>query len=327
VNDSQRAILEAVASGQLSPEEAATRLDQGDIVDDEAADRDDWPEPASNAGEAGRAFPGEGPPRLLRVQAAGRHLRVVGDDGVDQLDVEGLHEARREGDVLLVTAHRLSGEGSFSFIGPPFGRDALRAWRDELRSFTRQARRASREAHREGRWASETPWDPSGGGGPDWREWQRWVEPLVIRVHPDLAVEVDVSAAACTLTGLRGPTKLDVSAGTATLDAIRGPLDLRSQAASVRVRARMTEGRSRVHCDAGSVVVELEAGSDVTVRTQTELGRVRLRRGGRAAGGGAGMHVNDELVVGQGTAVLDVDAVMGSVEINAEEGDWGRERW
>jgi hypothetical protein len=68
------------------------------------------------------------------------------------------------------------------------------------------------------------------------------------------------------------------------------------------------------------VVVELEEGSDVTVRTQTELGRVRLRRGRRPVGGGAGVHVNDELVVGEGHAVLDVDAVMGSVEIRAEDG-------
>jgi hypothetical protein len=151
-------------------------------------------------------------------------------------------------------------------------------------------------------------------------EWQRWVEPLVIRVNPDMAVELDVTAAACTLTGLQGRTKVDISAGTATLERLRGSLDLRAQAASVRVRARLTEGQSRVRCDAGSVVVELEEGSDVTVRTQTELGRVRLRRAGRPVGGGAGVHVNDELVVGEGHAVLDVDAVMGSVEIRTDEG-------
>lgn len=301
MNDAQRAILEAVAAGRLSPEDGALAL-----TEEEGHD--------------------EGPARLLRVQAAGRHLRVVGDETVGEVDVEGLHEARREGDALVVTAHRQAGEGSFSFVGPPFGRDALRAWREELRNLTRQARRAERDARR-GFPSWETTWGPGSGGAPDWTEWHRWAEPLVIRANPDLAVEVDVTASACTLTGLRGHTKVDISAGTATLEQMRGSLDLRAQAASVRVRARLTEGRSRVRCEAGSVVVELEQGSDVTVRTQTELGRVRLRRGERATGGGAGVRVNDELVVGEGHAALDIDAVMGSVEVRAEEGDTEPVAW
>jgi hypothetical protein len=326
VNDVQRAILEAVAAGRLSPEDAAVALAGEEVPDDPGTRRHDQANPSAPA-EGPLPALDEAPARLLRVQAAGRHLRVVGDDTVDEVDVEGLHEVRREGAALVVTAHRLSGEGSFSFVGPPFGREGLRAWRDELRNLARQARRAERDAHRHGVPPWETSWGPGHGGGPDWMEWQRWVEPLVIRVNPELAVEIDVTAAACTLTGLRGQTKLDISAGTATLERLRGSLDLRAQAASVRVSARLTEGQSRVRCDAGSVVVELEEGSDVTVRTQTELGRVRLRRAGRPVGGGAGVHVNDELVVGEGHAALDVDAVMGSVEIRADERDRGEVPW
>lgn len=318
MNPAQRAILEAVADGRLSPEDAAVALAEEQMPEEPGASHHD---PGNVFSQTEGPWPDldEGPARLLRVQAAGRHLRVVGDETVGEVDVEGLHEARREGDALVVTAHRQGGEGSFAFVGPPFGRDALRAWRDELRNLTRQARRAERDARR-GWPAWETSWNQGNAGRPDWTEWHRWAEPLLIRANPELAVEVDVTAAACTLSGLRARTKVDISAGTATLEQIRGSLDLRAQAASVRVRARLTEGQSRVRCEAGSVVVELEPGSDVTVRTQTELGRVRLRRGERATGGGAGVRVNDELVVGEGHAALDIDAVMGSVEVRAEEG-------
>ena len=327
MNDAQRAILEAVAAGRLSPEDGALALtDEGPVGPEGFGHpRHDQGNPFGPP-EGPASGIDEGPARLLRIQAAGRHLRVVGDERVGEADVEGLHEARRDGEALVVTAHRQAGEGSFSFVGPPLGRDALRAWRNELRNLTRQARRAERDA-RHGFPSWETQWGPGTRTWPDWTEWHRWAEPLVIRANPELAVEVDVTAAACTLTGLRGRTTLGISAGTATLEQIRGVLDLRAQAASVRVRARLTEGQSRVRCEAGSVVVELEPGSDVTVRTQTELGRVRLRRGERATGGGAGVRVNDELVVGDGHAALDIDAVMGSVEVRTEEGETEPASW
>lgn len=328
MRDEQRAILAAVAAGRLSPEEAAERLEAADaVVDPERPARGGPGGAGTGAREEGDpgASSDHERPRLLRVQAAGRHLRVIGDDAVDVVDVDGLHEARREGDALVVTAQRPSGEGGFSFVGPPFDREWRRAWRDELRSRTREARRATREAHRSGRWSGDRSWEWQRDVGPWGRpaspSWPLWVGPLVVRVNPDLAVEVDLTAGSCTVSGLRGPTRVDISAGTATLKAMEGPLDLRAQAASVRVGARLTEGHSQLRCDAGSVVVALDARSDVTVRARTELGRVRLRRGGRPAGGGAGVQVNDELVVGQGTATLQVEAVMGSIDIRVEDGD------
>jgi hypothetical protein len=156
-------------------------------------------------------------------------------------------------------------------------------------------------------------------------EWHRLFAPLVVQVNPSLAVEVELSAGSCILVGLRSSTRVDVCAGTANLRAMEGQIDVRAQAASVRVEARLAEGSSRVRCEAGSVVVALDPGSDVRVRTQTELGQVRLRSARLA--GGARARSGDELVVGQGTATLDVDAVMGSVDVEVGEGKAESLRW
>ncbi len=323
MTDEERAILEAVAEGRMTPEEAAARL----------AGARGGTAGAAEAGEAGaRPAPGapgggeEAPLRVLRVRAAARPVRVVADATVAEVSVEGHHEARREGDVLTVSAHRCGdeGPGGFSFVGPQLGRLARRAWREQERMW-RDQQRAWRHGERPGPpphpgpppWERGGPWDwHHQHDWPDWREWQRLVEPLVVRANPELEVELDMSAGAATVSGLRRRVGVEVSAGSVTLEDVTGPLDLRAQAAAVRVRGRLSEGSSRVRCDAGTVSVVLEPGSDVRVKASCELGRVRLSSdAGDWRGKGVGTR---EMVVGSGRATLEVEATMGAVDVRAE---------
>ncbi|HZD65498.1 MAG TPA: hypothetical protein VE152_05330 [Acidimicrobiales bacterium] len=291
-----RWILEAVASGRLSPEEAAALLGTA----------------GNGGGEAGAPPPPAGSrARLLRVQAAARAVRIVGDAAVAEVAVEGVHEVRREGDALVVSACRGDDEvpGGFAFVGPQLGRLARRAWRaHQSPGSTAQQGRGGQGARD---WEDWTAWFAQGPGRSDWGEWQRLIEPLVVRVNPDLEVHAEATAAALTVADVRGRLVVDVSAGSATLDGVTGPLEVRAQAAAVRARARLAAGTSWIRCDAGNVSVRLQPGSDARVRATCELGRLRV--------GGVGDDWGDqgsrELVVGTGRATLDVEATMGAVDI------------
>jgi hypothetical protein len=320
MTDVERAILQAVADGRLTPEEAAAKLAEARGEGGAAAEPGGAEVPPPGHPSPGPGGAGEAPLRVLRVRAAARPVRVVADATVAEVSVEGHHELHREGEVLTVSAHRCGdeGPGGFSFVGPQLGRLARRAWREQERMW-REQQRAWRHGERPGPppWEQHGPWDwHHQHDWPDWREWQRLVEPLVVRANPDLEIELDMSAGAATVSGLRRRVVVEVSAGSLTLEDVTGPLDLRAQAAAVRVRGRLSEGASRVRCDAGTVSIVLEPGSDVRVKASCELGRVRLsNEAGDWRGTGVGTR---EMVVGSGRATLDVEATMGAVDVRAE---------
>jgi hypothetical protein len=310
-----REVLEAVAAGRMSAEEAAGRL----------------------AGGGGGVEL-----RRVRVRAATRAVRVVGDSGVSEVAVSGLHEVRREGDTLVVAAHPAEGGGGFAFVPPDLGR-LVAEGKAKVRH---AAREAAREASRVAYAAGRPSWAPPPGPGrsrKDWREWMGgsdwmgrgdwagkgewagkgdwtgrpgwsgWSEPLVIRVNPQLAVDVDLSAGSLEVSGVRGPVSVDVSFASATLEGLSGPIDVRAQAATVRFRGALTQGASRVRADAAAIFVFLAPESDVVVHSTCELGRLRVVRGEHAVAPG------EELVLGRGRASLDIEASMGSVLVRADE--------
>lgn len=295
----RREILEAVAAGRLSAEEAATLLE---------------------AGEAASVL------RRVRVRAATRTVRVVGDEGVSEVAVDGLHEVRREGDTIFVAAHPGEGGGGFAFVAPDLGKLVAQGRVRARQAAQGAAREAARMAYAAGRpsWAPPAggrPWEwgqhrPEWRQGTDWQDWhdcQRWVEPLVVRVNPRLAVDADVSAGSLEVGGVRGPLSVDLAFASATLEGVGGPLDVRAQAATVRIRGAIKQGSSRVRGDAASLSVSLSPGSDVVVHARCDLGRLRVLRDGTPLAPG------EDLVVGGGRASLDIEASMGSVEVRVEE--------
>ncbi|MGH9130581.1 MAG: hypothetical protein ACRDWV_02670, partial [Acidimicrobiales bacterium] len=122
-----REVLEEVAAGRMSPEEATARL----------------------AGGGGAAL------RRVRVKAATRTVRVIGDPGVSEVAVSGLHQVRREGDTLVVLAHPGEGGGGFSFVPPDVGRLVAEGKARARQAATQAAREAARVAYAAGRpgWA------------------------------------------------------------------------------------------------------------------------------------------------------------------------------
>jgi hypothetical protein len=283
----EREILEAVASGRMSPAEAAERLDENRVAEP-VEGRDAPPgepggaaEPAegrdaapSDGGQANRSA-GTGTGLSVRVSASARSVRVVGDPTVTEATVEGSHRVRREGNALVI-------DGNIEL--------------DEPGAFTFEGRRP--------------PWHRQ------WANWRRFTEPLVVRVHPGSPVDAEVSAGSLTVVGVTGPLHVLIAAGSARLDGVASPFDVEARAGAVRVRGRLDAGESRIRCEAGSVNVQLTQGSDVRVRCRADLGRVRVHgtSGHEPQVGG-----QREVTIGAGTATLDIETAMGSVDVHSEE--------
>jgi hypothetical protein len=133
---------------------------------------------------------------------------------------------------------------------------------------------------------------------------------LSVRVNPRLLVDVEVTAGSLTVEGLPKLGRVRVTAGSAKLLDADGPLDLLVQAGSAKVSFRPTGDRSRLRVESGSLDVELRSGSDARVRSDTQAGRVQWH--GTQHQGGA-----EEVVLGKGSAVVSLEAIMGAIQVRA----------
>ncbi len=135
---------------------------------------------------------------------------------------------------------------------------------------------------------------------------------LYLRINPAIVVDVEVTAGHLTCTDLPYLGKVRVTAGGADLTAIAEANDVLVQAGSASLKGTITTGRSRVRVESGQLTIELGRGSNVTVRGEAQLGKISW--------GGAGQPGQvDEVVLGNGSARLDVGVVMGWATINSEE--------
>jgi hypothetical protein len=138
---------------------------------------------------------------------------------------------------------------------------------------------------------------------------------LVVRMNPALPLEVASMAGSIRIRDLTGPIQASVQAGSTIIDSFRGPLNLTSAAGSIRASGTLTEGESRISCQAGSVRIQLERGSSVRVRARAQMGRVRID--GSKRGESLGIGGGDEVMIGEGKATLDIDATMGWIRVEA----------
>jgi hypothetical protein len=233
-----REILEAVAEGRMTPDEAAVLLEQRRGGSGPGADASPPPGPGPEHDDAGYQ---NGGVAGVRITTTARTVRIIGDTTISEAEIEGHHRAWRDGDTLNISGGDDFGTGEgFSFRSR---RRSYRDWRE---------------------------W-------PEMAEWRRITEPLIVRVNPRLAVAAELSAGSLSVIGMQGPVAADLAAGSARLEAVTGPLDVTARAGSVRIQGQLTSGTSRIRCDAGSVSIRLDPGSSVRVRAHVELGRVKFR--------------------------------------------------
>jgi len=130
---------------------------------------------------------------------------------------------------------------------------------------------------------------------------------LLLRVNPALAVDVEVTAGQLNTERVPHLGKIRVTAGGAKLLDVTEVHDVLVQAGSATIKGTITQGRHRVRAESGSLSITLGDDSNVTVKSDSQLGRVSWAGGHSGAG--------DEVVMGHGNARLDVEVVMGHAQV------------
>ncbi len=133
---------------------------------------------------------------------------------------------------------------------------------------------------------------------------------LLVRVNPHLVVDVEVTTGGLKTTGVPRLGRVRVTAGGCTIEDVDEVGDLLTQAGGVSVEGPISMGRSRLKVESGSLNVTLTNGANVTVRGEARLGRITWPDGNDSV---------DEVVIGNGSARLDVSVVMGMATIRVED--------
>ena len=126
---------------------------------------------------------------------------------------------------------------------------------------------------------------------------------LFLRVNPNITVDVEVTAGTLNTERLPRLGKVRVTAGGAKLLDVTEINDALVQAGQATISGAFATGRNRIRAESGSLSITLQDDSDVTVKGDAQLGKVNWTGGHSGAG--------DEVVMGNGSAKLDIEVVMG----------------
>ena len=133
---------------------------------------------------------------------------------------------------------------------------------------------------------------------------------LLLRVNPELLVDIEVTAGSLSTEAVPRLGSVRVTAGGAKLIGVTEISDALIQAGQATVKAAIGAGRSRIRVESGSLNLHLADSSNVTIATDSQLGKVSW--GGAHAG-----FAGDEVVMGSGAGRLDVEVVMGHASVKA----------
>jgi hypothetical protein len=125
---------------------------------------------------------------------------------------------------------------------------------------------------------------------------------LFLRVNPNLIIDVEVTAGSLNTEQVPHLGKVRVTAGAAKLLDITEINDVLVQAGQATIKGTITSGRSRIRAESGSLSITLADDSDVTVTGEAQLGKISWAGGHNGAG--------DEVVMGNGSAKLEIELVM-----------------
>jgi hypothetical protein len=101
--------------------------------------------------------------------------------------------------------------------------------------------------------------------------------------------------------------KVRVTAGGAKLLDVREINDALIQAGQATIHGAIATGRNRIRAESGSLSITLADESNVTVTGDAQLGKVSWAGGHSGAG--------DEVVMGNGSAKLEIEVVMGHAQV------------
>ena len=125
---------------------------------------------------------------------------------------------------------------------------------------------------------------------------------LFLRVNPNVIVDVEVTAGSLSTEGVPRLGKVRVTAGAAKLLGVTEINDALIQAGQATIKGTVTTGRNRIRAESGTLSITLADDSNVTVTGEAQLGKISWTGGHNGAG--------DEVVMGNGSAKLEIEVVM-----------------
>ena len=309
-------ILEDLAAGRIDAAEAARQIDtvsatrepartSPTTAAEEGVSADAWalstdrPQVAGHATEAVRTPENSVPAETLEESAPEPQIKVRSTNGVERISIRAIGRRVRivgEPSVATVSAdgpHVLRRNGSVLEIssdgelGPSIdGFQILRGAPRTLEDFR------------------------SLGLGKE----------LFLRVNPAIPIDIEVTAGSLHTERVPRLGNVRVTAGGAKMQDVTQVSDALIQAGQATITGTITQGRSRIRAESGSVIIQLSDDSDVTVTSEAQLGKVTW--GGRHSGAG------DEVVMGDGRGKLTVEVLMAhaSVKVGSEPATSGAGR-
>lgn len=133
---------------------------------------------------------------------------------------------------------------------------------------------------------------------------------LLVRVNPKLIVDVEITTGGLKIQGIPHLGRVRVTGAGCTVEDVVEVQDLLTQAGGVTVEGPISQGRSKLRVESGTMTLVLKPGANVAVTGDTRLGRI--------AWPGESSEV-DEYVVGNGSARLTLSVVMGMATVKVEE--------
>ena len=314
----RRAILSQVAEGTLSPDEAAERL--ASLDRDKSHDQPGGHGTSVKTAAGGeRGLPPGAPAARIRIVGSVRMVEIVGDVNVKEASVEGPHDARREGDLLII-----EGEGPEVAWSQPGWRwnwnwagnneddeeseGRPKDWYVGYKSGSGWSSGRSRQRVRVAGFPGAAAFAESLTGAR-----QRRSPALKVRVNPNLPLEAGIKAGAMSITGVAGPITAEADAASLQIKGFTGPLDAKVNAGKLEATGIIAKGESRIECNAGKVDVRLDSGSSVKITARAELSRVNLPGAETRSGGLLGSE--HEAIIGGGAATLSMEVNVGSATV------------
>ncbi|MFZ1115626.1 MAG: hypothetical protein WAN44_07350 [Propionibacteriaceae bacterium] len=130
---------------------------------------------------------------------------------------------------------------------------------------------------------------------------------LFLRVNPNVIVDVEVTAGSLNTERVPHLGKVRVTAGAAKLLDVTEINDVLVQAGQATIKGTIATGRNRVRAESGSLSISLTDDSNVTVTGESQLGKISWVGGHNGAG--------DEVVMGNGSAKLEIEVVMAHAQV------------
>lgn len=132
---------------------------------------------------------------------------------------------------------------------------------------------------------------------------------LLVRVNPSLTVDCEVTAGNLQADNVPYLGKVRVTAGGIGITGAAELDDVLVQAGSATIKGTLNTGRSRVRVESGSLGIELDDHSNVTIRGEANLGKIFWSEPSDGD--------MDEIIMGTGVARLDIGVVMGFATVKA----------